>query len=111
MNISDIAEVRSKKGMTQAELAELAGVSRHTVVNIEAGMDARLSIVRKLLDALGLELRVMPVLEKPMEARGYAAKEAISEHITSLFSDEEKAYHDVQKIPSEEKQHRETCGG
>jgi transcriptional regulator with XRE-family HTH domain len=38
-----------------AELAELAGVSRQTVVKVEGGLEPRPTTVRKLAKALGVE--------------------------------------------------------
>ncbi|MCR5079336.1 MAG: helix-turn-helix transcriptional regulator [Bacilli bacterium] len=34
---NDVAEVRKKKGLSQAELAKLVGVSRNTISSIETG--------------------------------------------------------------------------
>jgi transcriptional regulator with XRE-family HTH domain len=46
---------RERKGMTQAELAEKAAVSRLTVIRIEAGLDANQATLRKLAAALDCE--------------------------------------------------------
>jgi transcriptional regulator with XRE-family HTH domain len=43
--------------LTQAQLADKAGVSRPTVTKIENGAEARVTTVRKLADALGCEPR------------------------------------------------------
>jgi transcriptional regulator with XRE-family HTH domain len=47
--------VRERKALTQRELADAAGVSRPTVVRIEAGMDANPPTARKLAQALNVE--------------------------------------------------------
>lgn len=62
-NMSDIgAAVRQRRRalrMDQATLAVLAGVSRQTVINVEAGKEtARADVVLRLLNAVGLELTV-----------------------------------------------------
>jgi transcriptional regulator with XRE-family HTH domain len=49
---------RSKSGLTQAELAERAGVSQQTVSAYETGrMDPTVTTLLKLVEAAGLELR------------------------------------------------------
>lgn len=55
---------RTRLGFSQRELAERAGVSRHTVVNIEAGQTngVRLGTLAKVFDALGLQVDVKPKL-------------------------------------------------
>lgn len=53
---------RTRLGFSQRELAERAGISRHTVVNIEAGQSdgVRLGTLAKVFDALGLQVDVRP---------------------------------------------------
>jgi transcriptional regulator with XRE-family HTH domain len=46
---------RERKALTQDELAELAGVSRQTVVKLEGGLEPRPPTIRKLAKALGVE--------------------------------------------------------
>jgi transcriptional regulator with XRE-family HTH domain len=46
---------RERKGMTQAELAEKAGISRVLVIRIEAGLDADQATMRKIAEALECE--------------------------------------------------------
>ena len=60
-----IADLRRARGLTQAELAGLAGVSRSTVAGIEAGRDARYSSVARVLACLGMELRIAPTYGRP----------------------------------------------
>jgi y4mF family transcriptional regulator len=56
------AAVRGRRrdlGLTQAELAELAGVSRKWVYEFEAGKpSAELRLILRVLDALGLTLEL-----------------------------------------------------
>ena len=50
---------RSKAGLTQAELAEHAGVSQQTVSAYETGrMDPTLTSLERLIAAAGLEMRI-----------------------------------------------------
>jgi transcriptional regulator with XRE-family HTH domain len=61
-----LREARRARGLSQAELAERAGLSRMTVQKLEAGViDARVSTLDVLLRALGLELAVVPTPLKP----------------------------------------------
>jgi transcriptional regulator with XRE-family HTH domain len=54
---SNLRTARRRTGMTQAELAEAAGVGSGTVARLElGGEDPRLSTLQKLADALGVEL-------------------------------------------------------
>lgn len=52
-----IADLRKKKGLTQAELAEKSGVSRATICAIENGTNKGVSTttLTKLADALGVK--------------------------------------------------------
>lgn len=50
---------RSKSGLTQAELAEHAGVSQQTISAYETGrMDPTLTSLQRLIGAAGLEMRI-----------------------------------------------------
>jgi len=52
-----VAEWRKHRGMTQAVLAEIVGVSQAAVATIEKGKRApSVSLLRKLADALGVDL-------------------------------------------------------
>lgn len=55
-----IVAARHEQHLTQARLAEWAGVSRRAVVMIEAGGDCTLSTLRRLAGALGLDLVAQP---------------------------------------------------
>jgi|GEM_PF-1042985 len=56
--LQHIVATRKERGITQTRLAEIAGVSRRALVNIEAGGDCTLSVLRRLLQAMSLDLRV-----------------------------------------------------
>lgn len=54
---NEIAQHRRAKGYTVRQLAELAGVSKSTVVNIEAGrFSPTIDVANKLLTALGAQI-------------------------------------------------------
>jgi HTH-type transcriptional regulator / antitoxin HipB len=56
-----IRTARSRAGLTQAELAELARANRYAIVQLEAGHETRaIEILFDALAALNLELAVRP---------------------------------------------------
>jgi transcriptional regulator with XRE-family HTH domain len=63
----EIREKRKSRGFTQAELAEILGMSRTTIGQIEKGtvQDVGVRKLIRLLDYLGLELRVRPLGKPP----------------------------------------------
>jgi y4mF family transcriptional regulator len=66
-----VADRRLALGLTQVELAELAGVGLSSVRTLEAGSDAMtLTVVIAVLDALGLAVAIgpRPVLHAVPEA-------------------------------------------
>ena len=54
--VQDIIRARKSQRLTQQQLADLAGVSRRTIVLIEAGGDCTLSTLGRMTTALGLQL-------------------------------------------------------
>ena len=54
-----IKQEREKQGLTRYALAKKAGVRINTLTALEESTNDRLEIVRKILDSLGLELRVI----------------------------------------------------
>lgn len=56
MQIPRLREWRERRALTQVELAERAGVSERSVAGYEAGGGARLPTVRRLAEALGIEV-------------------------------------------------------
>lgn len=52
-----IRELRESKGMTQADLADLADVARQTILAIEKGRyDPSLSLAFRIADILGMSI-------------------------------------------------------
>lgn len=59
---------RKKEHMTQQQLAEKSGIKQPMIARIESGKtDPQLSTFKKLLDSLGLEIQVIPKLDKEVE--------------------------------------------
>ena len=63
IKLSRLRAVRERKALTQQELADLAGISRQTVVQIENGLEPRPTTTRKLARAL----KVQPAELMPLE--------------------------------------------
>lgn len=60
---TNIAELRKKAGMTQEDLAEKAGVTRQTIISLEAGRyNPSLLLAHKITRALG-QKRIEEVFE------------------------------------------------
>jgi transcriptional regulator with XRE-family HTH domain len=55
VRLTRLRALRERKALTQDELAEIAGVSRQTVLKIEGGLEPRPPTIRKLAKALGVE--------------------------------------------------------
>lgn len=61
--IAQLAQARKAQHLTQAELAERAGLSRMTVQRLESGsLDPRLSTLHEMARVLGLALAAVPAL-------------------------------------------------
>lgn len=61
-----LAQARKAADMTQAALADAAGLSRMTVQRIESGdIDPRLSTLQEMARVLGLELMAVPAALRP----------------------------------------------
>lgn len=58
--IEALERARKAQGLTQDELASIAGANRMTVSRVEAGFDPKLSTVYELARSLGLELTLVP---------------------------------------------------
>ncbi|GHT09174.1 hypothetical protein FACS189432_09070 [Bacteroidia bacterium] len=57
-----IREIRTEKGLSQLQLAELAGLSQQNIARIELGRySPGIDIVGKISDALGCELAIVSV--------------------------------------------------
>jgi transcriptional regulator with XRE-family HTH domain len=68
--INELEAIRIQAGMTQADLASAAGVSRMTVSRIEAGYDPRLSTLYELIRALDMDVLLVPKALK-QEVKGF----------------------------------------
>lgn len=56
---STLRDRRTALRLAQKDLAELSGVSLHTLINLETGKgNPTLDVAQRILDALGLELVV-----------------------------------------------------
>lgn len=53
-----IREARKKRGWSQAELGEKSGLSRPTIVRVEADSDVTTATLAKIAEALGLTLEL-----------------------------------------------------
>lgn len=67
-----LAELRQARGLNQTQLAELAGVRRATVNELEAGKRQRidLDILERLANALGVEPGAIIEREPAKRAKG-----------------------------------------
>lgn len=63
----EIRAARKQRGLSQEELAKKLGMSRATISQIESGAVQEIGVRRlmRLLDSLGLELRVRPAGAPP----------------------------------------------
>jgi DNA-binding XRE family transcriptional regulator len=68
--ITELEGLRTQLCMTQADLAQAAGVNRMTVSRIEAGYDPRLSTLNELIRALGMDVLLVPK-ELKQEVKGF----------------------------------------
>ena len=55
--VQDFVRARKEQKLTQQQLATMAGVSRRTIVLIEAGGDCTLGTLRRIANALGLQMQ------------------------------------------------------
>ena len=59
---SKIRQARTVLELTQADLAELSGISLRSLKEMEQGKgNSTIGLVDKVLDALGLEIRIEPI--------------------------------------------------
>jgi len=65
--VQALITARREQKLTQAQLAELAGLSRRAVILIEAGNDTSLSTLRKLGQALGVDFSAHAYLAPTLE--------------------------------------------
>lgn len=55
-----IADVRREKGLTQAEMAKIVGVSHTTLSNLEQGKSVSTATMQRTLQLLGMRLAIVP---------------------------------------------------
>ncbi|WP_322615746.1 helix-turn-helix domain-containing protein [Pseudomonas sp. BIC9C] len=68
---SQIRETRIRRGLTQARLAELAGLTRQKVIAVEKGADTvAMNAYARVLSALDCELTVIPAAMPILEELG-----------------------------------------
>ncbi len=56
-NLNNVKEIRERLLMSKSELARKAGVSILTITRVEKGYDCRLETKRKILKALGYDVK------------------------------------------------------
>jgi len=54
---NNVKKIREEKMLSKSELARMAGISPLTLHRIEKGKDCRMATKRKILLALGLEIK------------------------------------------------------
>lgn len=69
-----VAELRKAKGWTQKDLAEKAGISRHTVMRVESEANRRLDydVLEKLAAAFDVDAAYLIVTEPKRRGRASA---------------------------------------
>ena len=82
---NDLRALRIAKGMTQQALADAAGISRTTLVQIEKGKDAQMSSIAMAGQVLGVTVGVLQ--ESPEIAR---RRQARVDNQTKLAASREK---------------------
>lgn len=76
LNISEqVKALRERKGLSQNRLAKAAGVVNNTVRHIELGANPSVANLRKVLNVLGYDLRIVRI-SKPKPASRLKASEA-----------------------------------
>lgn len=68
-----VARLRILRGLTQEQLAELAGTKQPSIARLESGkMEPRLSFLRRVVEAMGgrLEVQIVPQEEAPAIEHG-----------------------------------------
>lgn len=77
--IAAITQRRKTLGLTQADLAARAGISRRTMVDIEAGKhDIGIRKLLRILDSIGLTLIIREGKDRPTESE-----------LSSIFRDDD----------------------
>lgn len=91
-----LRDAAKQLGLTQARLAEAAGVAPRTLTHVLSGQeDFRLSTLMALSDRLGLELLLVP----KGAAVAVAAGEELRPPVRSVVTQALDALHDAQDVP------------
>lgn len=59
--IKELQRARKEKELSQSKLSELSGVEQSVITRIENGTNPQIETVLKLLNALDLTLKVVPI--------------------------------------------------
>ena len=59
--IKELQRVRKEKERSQSKLSELSGVEQSVIARIENGTNPQIETVLKILNALDLTLKVVPI--------------------------------------------------
>lgn len=62
--IKELQRGRKEKELSQSKLSELSGVEQSVIARIENGTNPQIETVLKLLNALDLTLKVVPIEKK-----------------------------------------------
>lgn len=79
--VAELLRTRKARGLRQQEVADKAGISRRSLVSIEAGGDCTLSTLRGLCAALGIEIEskaLAPAAQREPLVRSFATAEEMS---------------------------------
>lgn len=81
--VAELLRARKLQGLRQQEVADKAGISRRSLVTIEAGGDCTLSTLRGLSAALGVDIEprsTAAFAQRQPLARGFATAQEMSTH-------------------------------
>lgn len=69
-NLSEaVKRIRKQHGLSQSELADIAGISLPSLSRLERGKETiRLDLLTKVAESLGYRLELVPIRRKPLEA-------------------------------------------
>lgn len=70
MIVQQVKAIRYKRFLTQAVLADNAGVSRYTIIRMEQGENVDFSSIKAVAEALGVEPQELVGVTSEAEASG-----------------------------------------
>lgn len=90
--VEQLLAVRKRQHVTQESLSATSGVSRRAIAHMEAGGDVTLSTLRRLCQALNVELQVAdPSAESPSGRRKRPTLDDVAEeHRQERFGNRER---------------------